>query len=608
MILSTNLSYIRSGDCKLFFIMCVSIIVQILYLMIKSKEIMNGNENENENGKDHAQINIDSANSQSQNSAPLTKTLNGALSLATTQPQDLKESINGRIAFFFSVTRNLLHDIPRLHKLLEDADSENTKDALVLVFHLRNCRKKNGGKGERDLWRKCIQWYIDNGKSEIIEKNLSSVVEIGRWDDVLVCPGGYNYMAKQLLDDWDTIKSVQLSKSSFPTISLAAKWAPSACIKTQKSKGKSRLMIEALNRVMSEPKICFREKEYRQMLSALRKHLKVLERTMCDNKWDEIDFNSVSSNAMQLYGKKNISNGKKIIKRRRITVERTPKPGAFLRHCKESFTLWSEGLKMGKNAVGQSVKVNASQLFPHEIVKEAWKMKNSEENLILEAQWKVIEEDVKSRGILSNCLFVTDVSGSMLQVIDDANTTAMDIAISLSLLGSRCSSGSFKNQLVTFSSTPSFFQIPEGNLIGAVNSIHGMESGMSTNLQSVFEMILSHAYIFKISESEMPKTLCIISDMEFDIATKSNDTTNYQEIKQKYADAGFKLPTICFWNVASNSNHFPVVANDAGTILLSGFSSSILSLIMSHGVSSEINPWIIVQQILESDTYKSIVV
>ncbi len=567
---------------------------------------MNGNANANEND-DHAPINVDSENCQPQNSAPLTKTLNGAFSLATTQPPDFKEPINGRIAFFFSVTRNLLDDIPRLYQLLAEADSENAKDALVLVFHLRNCRKKNGGKGERDLWRKCIQWYIDNGKSEMIEKNLSSVVEIGRWDDVLVCPGGYNYMAKQLLDDWDTIKSVQLSESSFPTISLAAKWAPSACMRTKKSKGKSRLMIEALNRLMSESKICFREKEYRQMLSALRKHLKVLERTMCDNNWDKIDFNSVSSNAMQLYGKKNISDGKEI-KRRRITFERTPKPGAFLRHCKESFIQWSEGLKMGKNAIGESVKVNASQLFPHEIVKEVWKMKDSEENLILEAQWKVIEEDVKSRGILNNCLFVTDVSGSMLQVIDNSNTTAMDIAISLSLLGSRCSSGSFKNQLVTFSSSPSFFQVPEGNLIGAVKSIHCMEWGISTNLQSVFEMILSHAYMFNISESEMPKTLCIISDMEFDIATKSNDTTNYQEIKQKYADAGFKLPTICFWNVASHSNQFPVVANDSGTILLSGYSSSMLSLIMSHGMSSEINPWTIVQQILESDAYKSIVV
>ena len=622
-------------------------------------------------------------------------TLNGAKSLASLASGESKSSaepFHARSAFFFSVTRNLLTCESELRKLLAAADSENTRDTLVLVFHLRNCRKKNGGKGERDLWRKCVQWYVETGKGDLIQKNLPTVVEVGRWDDVLFCPGGYDYMAKQLLTDWDTLQehdgcSDEL-KTTLPVISLAAKWAPSACISTKKSKGKSELMIAALNRVLSDNHdsavsntkkmtiSLFREKEYRQMLSAMRRHLRVTESLMCDNKWEDIDFNHVPSNAMHNYGKKLICNqnaqkrsrsktpvqSRCFSRKQRIRAKRqlsrsnsSSIPGAFYRHCPSSFAEWTASLKSGRNADGKVVKVNASQLFPHQIVRQIIEQsrlcaaeggdgcgggdddndgdgcgdddndgdgggdddndddgvrisKSAEQSTILpEAQWKVIEDDVRSRGTLSGCLFVTDVSNSMNTCIDSSSTRAVDVAISLSLLGSRCSTGIFQNTLITFSEKPNFFQIPEGSLLRAVNAIKAMDWGMSTNIQSVFELILSRATEFQLPQSEMPKIVCIISDMEFNVADPSNRSTNFEAIKQKYAASGYELPIMCFWNVASRSQQFPTSADEKGTILLSGFSSSMLTMIMKNGFAN-VNSWEVIQCVIDTDTYKSIVV
>ena len=650
-------------------------------------------------------MNHPGTNTTTSHQSTVAYTLNGAKSLASLAPlapDDPKSNstpFHGRSAFFFSVTRNLLTCESELRKLLATADSENTRDTLVLVFHLRNCRKKNGGKGERDLWRKCVQWYVETGKGDLIQKNLPTVVEVGRWDDVLFCPGGYDYMAKQLLTDWDTLQehdgcSDEL-KTSLPVISLAAKWAPSACISTKKSKGKSELMIAALNRVLSDNHdsavsntkkmtiSLFREKEYRQMLSAMRRHLRVTESLMCDNKWEDIDFNQVPSNAMHNYGKKLILNqnarkrsrSRTPVQSRRHTrsslrQQRTSAkrqllgsssrsiPGAFYRHCPSSFAEWTASLKSGKTVDGKVVKVNASQLFPHQIVRQLIEQGHlcavecdgdddsdgdgggdndndgdgggdndndgdgdddndgdgvetltsvEQSTALAEAQWKVIEDDVRSRGTLSGCLFVTDVSGSMNTRIDSSSTRAVDVAISLSLLGSRCSTGIFQNTLITFSEKPNFFQIPEGSLLRAINAIEAMDWGSSTNLQSVFELILTRAAEFQLPQSEMPKMVCIISDMEFNVADPSNRSTNFEAIKQKYAASGYELPTVCFWNVASRSQQFPTSADEKGTILLSGFSSSMLTMIMNNGFAN-VNSWEVVQRVIDTDTYKSIVV
>lgn len=599
-------------------------------------------------------------------------TENGALSLSTTQPVGIDESIHGRMAFFFKTVRSLLKDEPQLYEYLARADAENVRDALVLCFHLRNCRSKNGGKGERDLFRRCVEWYKAHGKGHLLEKNLSSVVEMGRWDDVLFCPGGHLFMAKQLLADFEVVQKWAKSRAEMkgvtdvnpyasisesddkeqrPAITLAAKWAPSACMKNKKSRGKHIPMVQAMNDVLRATnstllgRRVIREREYRKMLSTLREHLVVLERLMCSNKWTLVDFNHVPSNAMHLYGKLNIKGQKKVApvsrKRGRGRRGRDPveeaRPGAFMRHCEERFTQWREALKTGKTEDGKVAKVNASQLFPHEVVSQYLVKHATEPDALVEAQWTVLERELKAKGSLKGCLFVADVSGSMeAESSPGSSTRCMDVSIALSLLGARCSEGKFKDLVVTFSDHPCFFDLASGQYIEkkvathsywsesssasgvmkdskhdpsslflAAQRLHAMDWGGSTNLQAVFDLVLERGVKYKVDASEMPKAIVIVSDMEWNSCCTNK--TNVETIRDKYSAAGYKVPTLVFWNVRSSSDtrQFPVSADEEGTILLSGYSSSIMKELMDDGFTN-VNPWKVVRKIIEDPIYANI--
>ena len=63
--------------------------------------------------------------------ANMTVTENGALALATAQPANFEEKINGRVGFFFKAVRSLIKDTPQLYKYLSLANEENVRDALV---------------------------------------------------------------------------------------------------------------------------------------------------------------------------------------------------------------------------------------------------------------------------------------------------------------------------------------------------------------------------------------------------------------------------------------------------------------------------------------------
>ena len=108
--------------------------------------------------------------------------------------------------------------------------------------------------------------------------------------------------------------------------------------------------------------------------------------------------------------------------------------------------------------------------------------------------------------------------------------------------------------------------------------------GFDTNIQKAFELVLKAAVEHGVPENEMPDSILIISDMEFNQIEGFNQyygvaETNYEYIKKIYSDAGVKLPQLVFWNVAARGNNLPVQKDENGTILVSGFSINTLKLI-----------------------------
>ena len=131
----------------------------------------------------------------------------------------------------------------------------------------------------------------------------------------------------------------------------------------------------------------------------------------------------------------------------------------------------------------------------------------------------------------------------------------------------------------------------------------GYNEVANTNIQKVFELILNTAIKNSIPQDEMPSKLYIISDMEFDCCAEDSELTNFEYAKKLYESAGYKLPEIVFWNVDSRNTQQPVTKNEQGVALVSGCTPRLFSMV----ASGELNPYVFMLEVIESERYAKIV-
>jgi hypothetical protein len=154
---------------------------------------------------------------------------------------------------------------------------------------------------------------------------------------------------------------------------------------------------------------------------------------------------------------------------------------------------------------------------------------------------------------------------------------------------------------ITFDEQPQLQEVKGDSLRDRICNLREINA-RNTDLQKVFDLVLDRAIHCKVHVEDMPKTLIIISDMQFDQACRNNSSTNLERIRERYEKAGYPMPTLVFWNVNSYSN-VPAQMNDDGVLLLSGCSPAVLQ----YAVSGTYNPMEMVYKITESDRYKNIV-
>ena len=119
-------------------------------------------------------------------------------------------------------------------------------------------------------------------------------------------------------------------------------------------------------------------------------------------------------------------------------------------------------------------------------------------------------------------------------------------------------------------------------------------------------------------QEDLPANILIISDMEFDSCAVSSSTSVgrypwgqsyyrqskpdqrlFDAIARKYANAGYKMPRLVFWNVNSRTGTIPVKENDLGVALVSGFSTNIAKMVMS----GKTDPFECLLETLNSERY-----
>lgn len=287
-------------------------------------------------------------------------------------------------------------------------------------------------------------------------------------------------------------------------------------------------------------------RSYRKLLVSMTN---VVETKMCAKDWNSIEFGKLPSLASARYQK------------------------AFGRNAGEAYTAYINALEKGE------AKINASAVYPYDITKSLTHGNQSVAN----AQWKALPDYCE--GSTERVLPVIDVSGSMGVSAGGSSVTCMEVAIGLGLYISERMGGAFKDQFISFSQTPRMHKV-SGTLADRVHQIRRSDWGYNTNLQAVFDLILSAANRGNVPESEMPTKIIILSDMEFDQACgRSSYTrqaeTNFEAIDRKFKDSGYKRPDIIFWNLNAREGNCPVTAGEAGTALVSGFSPSLMRSILS---------------------------
>lgn len=469
-------------------------------------------------------------------------TENGAVGYRTTG----KELLD--INFAISSMRNMSEQ-----QIIDKFVKTFYEDKLLAVKWLFYARDVREGVGERRLFRICMKYLADN-HSDIAKAVISLVSEYGRWDDLWclldteLVNDVMRLIGRQLNEDIDKMDDSQ-------PISLLAKWMPSVNASSKETKKFAHIIISKLG---------ISERDYRKTLSKLRDYLKVVEVSMSKKEWGKIDYSAVPSRANLVYN------------------------SAFLRNDEERRREYLDGLQKGET------KINSGVLFPHDIVSKyresnSWYAASlkSSDDIALEEMWKALPDFVNGNG---NTICVADGSGSMTTTVGKSGTMALDVANALAIYFAERSSGQFKNNYITFSENPRLVDFSNAkSLREKIEIALKYDEVANTNIEAVFDLILKTAIKKNMRQDELPQNILILSDMEFDDCACRNGNgfgkptkRLFEVFAERYAEHGYKLPRLVFWNICSRTGTIPVKENDLGVALVSGFSPAVVKMVLSN--------------------------
>lgn len=346
-----------------------------------------------------------------------------------------------------------------------------------------------------------------------------------------------------------------LDSHNLSTISLAAKWAPTEGSSTDKkaAKGKYPRLSFQLATMLKEtyegPQHELKAMAlYRKVfISPLRQELDVVERHLCGKTAEDILLSAVPGVAMTMYSKK-----------------------AFPKHIAEQFAEYQRDLTAG------TVKVNSGTVEPFDLVTTLSRKPNDP---VAEAMYRTHLDKLRAVP-LDAALVICDTSASMTWNGGNPMTACLAIGSYVSALTPE----PWHDMVLTFTSEPTFVNLVGCDTLTArMAALRGAPAGMSTDLQAVFDLILSRAAEFRLTNEQMPKRLVIVSDMQFNVAGGSSYFTNLETIRAKYRASGYDLPVIVFWNVDGAVCDSPGTMDDKGVILVGGYSKSILKSIVEGG-------------------------
>lgn len=430
------------------------------------------------------------------------------------------------------------------------AFAEDRETAMRILFFGRDIR---GGLGERRVFRVIVKWLADN-EPEALRRSIALIPEYGRYDDLLALmdtaceQDAINLIRDRLIRDM----------SGEGETSLLAKWLPSVNASNAEAVRLGKKIARALK---------ISDAEYRRMLSALRRRIHILENNLRKRDYT-FDYAAQPSRAMLKY--------------------RT----AFWRNDGERYDAYLTSVEKGE------AKLHTGTLMPYEIIEpclDHFIAVNPKQRRTMDVTWNALEDFTQGE----NALVVADGSGSMYTC---NKPSPIGVAMSLAVYFAERNRGAFRNHFITFSERPQLVEIRGRDITEKVRHCASFNEAANTDLDRVFDLILTTAVKNRLPQEEMPSRLYIVSDMEFDYCMDNADVTNFERARKLFEQHGYRLPEIIFWNVASRHGHQPVQFNEQGAALVSGCSPRLFSMVASGNLS----PMKAMMDVIGSERYAAI--
>lgn len=428
------------------------------------------------------------------------------------------KSTDSALLELFSNLSSMRNDKNIEHEF-EKAYAEDKKLAVRLMFYARNVRPNKGnntaGLGERSVAKSMYKWMAVNHPKEMIPLVGEGYIEyFGRWDDFYVFEGtpveddAFAYMKEAFIKDYEAVSKYNENKDMHkPEITMVGKWLKSCNSKNVETKRLGQLTAK---------KFGLSEKKYRAMTKALREYLDVVEKKMSSKRFEDIKFSAVPSRAHYVYR------------------------DAFIRNAGSRYAEYISNVNAGKE------KINTKCITPGDIVKKYYTGDKCSDTL--DIMWENLEDFVDSD---KNVLVMADTSGSMYG-------EPLYNSIGLAMYFAGRNKGVMRGKFMTFSERPQFVQLNvDDSIRNQISSFRCINE--NTNIARAFEELLSMGVRNNIPAEEMPVSIVIISDGQFDSVTHSCDCVNrgatwnkdfFETISEMYEKAGYEVPNIVFWNMS----------------------------------------------------------
>lgn len=441
---------------------------------------------------------------------------------------------------------------------------EDSETAIRIVFYNRMITRKpdtgnfaldtvQRGQGNKDEFIKSLIW-LEKNRPQLLYSNMWVIAAIGCWKDFW-----YYSPATNLCHfiNPDKVYNLLWEYMHYQGHKgLIAKYLPKIRSASNVKNDRHKRLNEWARGFCKFME--WSDRDYRAFKSDPENTAHNFQRSMCAGKWDEIDFDRIAGKALFNFMKGNILAKHGLTDKYEKWIEKQP----VAKFTGYVYELYRAARTKGTNA--QRITLN------------------KQFDGLIEKAMQDTENSMLDKGVLC----ALDTSGSMGMAVA-GQVTAMDICVSLGIFFSKFLKGDFADHVIMFDDSSRFLKL-QGDFCDRVQQVP-MNAMGSTNFQSVIDAIVQKRKQFpNIPVTDFPKVLLVVSDMQFNPsgdwrnqASEMATKTNYQTAMDKLARVGLPKMMVVWWNVNGGyGKDVPSTMDDEGTVLISGFDPSIVTLIL----------------------------